>query len=53
MKDLLLVVSAILMLFAFKIIQVSKNTKQQFNRMDKRYKQFLRYKAKEKQHTHS
>jgi hypothetical protein len=49
----LLAVSAILVPFAFKVIQVLKDEKKHLKRMNVRYQQFLRYMAREKQHTHS
>jgi hypothetical protein len=57
MKTSLLAAFAILMPFAFKVMQVLKDEKKHLKRMNERYKQFLRYKsrktrAKEKQHIH-
>jgi hypothetical protein len=46
MKTSLLAALAILMPFAFKVIQVLKDDKKHLKRIKERYKQFLRYKAR-------
>ena len=49
MEDSLLAVSAILMPFVFKVIQVLKDKKLQDKKMDKEYKNFKQRKSIEKQ----
>ncbi len=48
MEDSLLAVSAILMPFVFKVIQVLKDKKLQDKKMDKEYKNFKQRKSIEK-----
>ncbi|HYJ62862.1 MAG TPA: hypothetical protein VEV62_03890 [Parafilimonas sp.] len=48
MEDSLLAVSAILMPFVFKVLQVLKDKKLQHKKMDEEYKNFKQHKSIEK-----